>query len=183
VRLCLLSIHYYFYSLFLFILVTPPEDSISPHRIQLPPLQHYAEPARSPPFFDTRDAPVDWLDMKRTRSAQSIAERTCEMVCYLWFGQFAPSQSSSTTEFIRLPPSQLQMVPSSAFVEFMRKLLETTQLSQSVIVLSLHYIYKLRGLCNISGAAAGSEYRVAVAGLMMANKFLDESVFFHPGGL
>jgi hypothetical protein len=28
---------------------------------------------------------VDWLDFTRTRSAHFIAEKTCEMICYLWF--------------------------------------------------------------------------------------------------
>jgi hypothetical protein len=52
--------------------------------------------------------------------------------------------------------------------------------SQSVIVLALHYIHRLRewnGSVAAHGngvAQQGSEFRVAVAGLMMANKFLDE---------
>jgi len=54
----------------------------------------------------------------------------------------------------------------------MRKLLKTTQVSQSVIVLSLHYMHRLKE--NNMPAQQGSEFRIAVAGLMMANKFLDE---------
>jgi Cyclin, N-terminal domain len=56
----------------------------------------------------------------------------------------------------------------------MQKLLETTQVSQSVIVLSLHYIHRLKERNRFTPAQRGSEYRIAVAGLMMANKFLDE---------
>jgi hypothetical protein len=56
----------------------------------------------------------------------------------------------------------------------MQKLLETTQVSQSVIVLSLHYIYRLKERNRFTTGQAGSEFRIAVAGLMMANKFLDE---------
>ncbi len=56
----------------------------------------------------------------------------------------------------------------------MQKLLETTQVSHSVIVLSLHYIYRLKDRNNGTPAQAGSEFRIAVAALMMANKFLDE---------
>jgi hypothetical protein len=62
---------------------------------------------------------------------------------------------------------------SPEFVCFVQKLLETTQVSQSVIVLSLHYIYRLKERTRLVGPS-GSEYRVAVGGLMMANKFLDE---------
>lgn len=58
----------------------------------------------------------------------------------------------------------------------MQKLLETTQVSQSVIVLSLHYIYRLKERNRCAPAQPGSEFRIAVAGLMMANKFLDEYV-------
>jgi hypothetical protein len=58
----------------------------------------------------------------------------------------------------------------------MQKLLETTQVSQSVIVLSLHYIYRLKDRNRFTPAQPGSEFRIAVAGLMMANKFLDECV-------
>lgn len=62
-----------------------------------------------------------------------------------------------------------------AFVSFVQKILETTQVSQSVIVLSLHYIYKLKEKTSLVGPP-GSEFRIAVAALMMANKFLDECV-------
>jgi hypothetical protein len=58
----------------------------------------------------------------------------------------------------------------------MQKLLQTTQLSQSVIVLSLHYVYRLKERNSGTAAHQGSEFRVAVAALMMANKFVDESV-------
>lgn len=56
----------------------------------------------------------------------------------------------------------------------MQKLLETTQVSQSVIVLSLHYIQRLKEGNGVTAAQPGSEFRIAVAALMMANKFLDE---------
>jgi len=56
----------------------------------------------------------------------------------------------------------------------MQKLLQTTQLSQSVIVLSLHYVFRLKERNSGTIAHPGSEFRVAVAALMMANKFVDE---------
>jgi len=60
----------------------------------------------------------------------------------------------------------------------MQKVLETTQVGQSVIVLSMHYIYRLKERNCLTTAQSGSEFRIAVAALMMANKFLDESVYF-----
>src|SRR5258707_15414556 len=74
----------------------------------------------------------------------------------------------------------LQFSVSSVFVHFMQKLLETTQVSQSVIVLSLHYIYRLKERNCATIPYPGSEFRVAVAGLMMANKFVDEYALFSP---
>ncbi|KAJ6567443.1 hypothetical protein B0H10DRAFT_2111761 [Mycena sp. CBHHK59/15] len=110
----------------------------------------------------------DWLHVSRARpeSAQLVAEKTCEMICYLCA---APLSNGTTTA-----PTPLQLHASPTFVTFTQKLLETTQLSQSAIVLALHYIFRLRERNRATPAQAGSEFRVAVAGLMMANKFLDE---------
>jgi hypothetical protein len=141
---------------------------------------------------------VDWLDFTRARSAHFIAEKTCEMICYLWHATPPPlnpypspnssppssasaptssSSSSSLTYSANPTPAtsahQLHVFPE--FVSFVQKILETTQVSQSVIVLSLHYIYKLKDRTRLVGPS-GSEYRIAVGGLMMANKFLDECV-------
>lgn len=127
---------------------------------------------------------VDWLDFTRTRSAHFVAEKTCEMICYLWFqiplharaslgvdddvaGSLTKAKGVSSV-------TTLQLVATAAFVSFMQKLLETTQVSQSVIVLSLHYIHRLKEKNVYMPAQPGSEFRIAVAGLMMANKFLDE---------
>ncbi|KAF8060779.1 cyclin-domain-containing protein [Lyophyllum atratum] len=154
--------------------LTPPEDvfpSPPPHS-RLPPIQR-------------TDAPyMDWLDISRTRPAHFIAEKTCEMICYLWFATSAPEQSyptpNSSPPFHQRPnPSTttLQLVATPTFVQFMQKLLETTQVSQSVIVLSLHYIYRLKDRNRFTPAQPGSEFRIAVAGLMMANKFLDDNTY------
>ena len=109
-----------------------------------------------------------------------MAEKTCEMICYLWFATSPPerpqqSSNGSPPLFARgSSPSTLQLVATPNFVQFMQKLLETTQVSQSVMVLSLHYIHRLKERNRFTPAQSGSEFRIAVAGLMMANKFLDE---------
>ncbi|GLB36793.1 putative cyclin [Lyophyllum shimeji] len=168
--------------------LTPPEE-VLPVKYQSPP------PSRNPPIVDEpvqqefsepkNDAPyMDWLDISRTRPAHFIAEKTCEMICYLWFATSAPEQSYPTPNgsppFLQRPnPSTttLQLVATPTFVQFMQKLLETTQVSQSVIVLSLHYIYRLKDRNRFTPAQPGSEFRIAVAGLMMANKFLDDNTY------
>ncbi|KAF5385596.1 hypothetical protein D9757_006759 [Collybiopsis confluens] len=141
---------------------------------------HYSPPA--PPvsiFTDTNmNVAVDWLDFTHKRSAHFIAEKTCEMICYLWFTTPQSTEGDDKSLFSR--PSSvttLQLVASPTFVLFMQKLLETTQVSQSVIVLSLHYIYRLKERNRSTPAQPGSEFRIAVAGLMMANKFLDDNTY------
>lgn len=158
------------------------------------PLQRYDDDVDvfDPPFqhkpFIPDDAPhlIDWFDSTLKRPASFIAEKTCEMVCYLWFSSPSPSSHISSSHQIPSPPyspeipattSPLQLAPSAAFVQFMHKLLETTQVSQSVIVLSLHYIWRLKERNRFTNGLPGSEFRIAVAALMMANKFLDDNTY------
>ncbi|KAJ3931952.1 MAG: cyclin-domain-containing protein [Lentinula lateritia] len=170
-------------------LLSPSEDVPPPHYTpptRLPPMVDYAEnvpePVYSkPPVFTDNNFSIDWLDFTHKRSAHFIAEKTCEMICYLWFTTPPSSESNtaSSSPLFHRPNSAttLQLVASPTFVSFMQKLLETTQVSQSVIVLSLHYIYRLKERNRFTPAQAGSEFRIAVAGLMMANKFLDDNTY------
>lgn len=133
---------------------------------------------------------TDWVTDYHKLSAHFIAEKTCEMVCYLWFsGALRPGMTASSrsrrhraVSHGRAPmhslshasTATLQFYASPEFVAFMQKLLETTQVSQSVIVLSLHYIYRLKEQNDFDVPKPGSEFRVAVCALMLANKFVDE---------
>ncbi|KAJ6505541.1 hypothetical protein C8R45DRAFT_817405, partial [Mycena sanguinolenta] len=116
------------------------------------------------------------------------------MICYLWFasppaGDDSSKENNANGDAGRggqgrereqereRKPSALQLTASPTFISFTQKLLETTQVSQSVIVLALHYIHRLRQRNAGTPAQPGSEFRVAVAGLMMANKFLDDNTY------
>jgi len=96
------------------------------------------------------------------------------MICYLWYALPTNPYPSPHVSPVQPLPLQLRVLPE--FVAFVQKLLETTQVSQSVIVLSLHYIWRFKQLMAVVGPA-GSEYRIAVVGLMMANKFLDDNTY------
>ncbi|EIN13173.1 hypothetical protein PUNSTDRAFT_123340 [Punctularia strigosozonata HHB-11173 SS5] len=130
---------------------------------------------------------AEWFSVSSTRSAQFIAEKMCQMVCYLWFANGPPASArarrdhspSHSYSYRRTASSTaaLQFSASPQFVSFMQKLLETTQVSQSVIVLSLHYIYRLKERNALTNGQPGSEFRVAVAALMMANKFVDDNTY------
>ncbi|TFY78976.1 hypothetical protein EWM64_g5034 [Hericium alpestre] len=159
---------------------------------RLPPVQApaYAPPEIAHPLTpEPTPEPVieDWFSESRHWSAHFLAEKTCEMICYLWFSK-SSTTPSPTTRHNQSPPlsyfphrnsktAWLQFSVSSVFVQFMQKLLETTQVSQSVIVLSLHYIYRLKEHNCFTVPCPGSEFRVAVAGLMLANKFVDDNTY------
>ena len=163
----------------------------------LPPIQTPRSLARSQqPVASSSRAPTpsptvppeqvpeisDWFRDAQPWSSFALAEKTCEMICYLWFSKAAssPDLSRQSSPHLSYVPHRsantafLQFNVSSIFTNFMHKLLQTTQLSQSVIVLSLHYIYRLKAQNCATVPSPGSEFRVAVAGLMMANKFVDE---------
>lgn len=96
------------------------------------------------------------------------------MICYLWFSKSLGSSASSSPVDAPAVLNSLQLSPSSTFINFLTKVLETTQVSESVIVLSLHYIYRLKERNRLAQGQPGSEFRVCVAALMLANKFVDE---------
>ncbi|KAF7982396.1 hypothetical protein HWV62_28491 [Athelia sp. TMB] len=146
-----------------------------------------AFPEPQPQSLNDAHAPhfVDWLDNTLKRPVSFVAEKTCEMICYLWFATSLPSPPPQSTHSSHSPPytpartkaTALQLAASPAFIAFLQKVLETTQVGQSVIVLSLHYIYLLKARNRLAAAQAGSEFRIAVAALMMANKFLDDNTY------
>ncbi|GBE78572.1 cyclin-domain-containing protein [Sparassis latifolia] len=137
----------------------------------------------------SRQSPLDWFSNAQQRPSRHIVEKTCEMICYLWFS--SQSSSISPPKRTRADPegpqtyfphsdsstASLQFSVSPAFICFMQKVLETTQVSQSVIVLSLHYIYRMKARNRFTSGQPGSEYRVAMAALMMANKFVDDNTY------
>ena len=173
--------------------IHPPQPPVTPPTLVPPPLDAsraslpysassgwgQKPPTPPPDNVPSEEHVASWFSDSRSRSSQYTAENTCEMICYLWFSQssnLSPVNTSPSQPFIPFNPktAKLQFSVSSVFVHFMQKLLQTTQLSQSVIVLSLHYVYRLKERNSGTIAHPGSEFRVAVAALMMANKFVDE---------
>ncbi|KAI0358891.1 hypothetical protein OH77DRAFT_1420377 [Trametes cingulata] len=159
-----------------------------PRSLEPSPSSSQYEPPEDP--FASTSYNLDWFGSDSHRSSRFIAEKTCEMICYLWFSTLS-SNNASPSKRNRVHSSQhasfspnsnsstatLQFSVSPAFVRFMQKVLETTQVSQSVIVLSLRYIYRLKARNPYTTGQAGSEYRVAIAALMLANKFVDDNTY------
>lgn len=71
------------------------------------------------------------------------------------------------------PLHPCQVAPTIEFERFVDRLLHITQVSHSVVLVSLLYIYRLKNRYHIE-AGAGTEMRAFVAGLILANKYLDE---------
>jgi hypothetical protein len=108
-----------------------------------------------------------------------VARAYAEMVCWLWF--------SHPTDHFNPANLQRQLQPTDHFIEWLRRVITMTQLSSTVVILSLHYLTKLKKPRNAPGSdnphpslfnsvnpARGSEYLVAVVALMLANKVMDE---------
>lgn len=73
--------------------------------------------------------------------------------------------------------NRTQLYPSHNFVSYVRSILKATQVSKSVLILSLFYIFRLKSLHTQLQGQNGSEYRLFITSLILANKFLDDYTF------
>ncbi|KAG0290640.1 hypothetical protein BGZ96_005921 [Linnemannia gamsii] len=99
------------------------------------------------------------------------------MVYTLWHTR--PNINGASSNAYNVVPHRISVPPSAgpAFRKFCLKVLSATQLSSSVILLSLKYIQKLlKNNPSIHGQQ-GSEFRLFTVSLMLANKFLDDNTF------
>lgn len=74
-------------------------------------------------------------------------------------------------------PRTLRLFPRRRFTDFVRNMLNTTQVSKSVIILALLYIHRLKSKNPGLRGQDGSEFRLFVTALMLANKFLDDHTY------
>ncbi|KAL8287401.1 hypothetical protein RQP46_003259 [Phenoliferia psychrophenolica] len=94
----------------------------------------------------------------------ALATFAAEQIVYLWFA--APTGR----------PTKHQLLPTERFLRFCDSLLATTQISHSVVLLALLFIHRLKASNSINGAP-GSEHRLTVTALMLANKILDDNTY------
>ncbi|SPO31307.1 uncharacterized protein UTRI_05882_B [Ustilago trichophora] len=74
-------------------------------------------------------------------------------------------------------PRTLRLFPRRRFTDFVRNMLNATQVSKSVIILALLYIHRLKSKNPGLRGQDGSEFRLFVTALMLANKFLDDHTY------
>ncbi|GAA5969561.1 hypothetical protein JCM11641_008160 [Rhodosporidiobolus odoratus] len=105
----------------------------------------------------------------------ALALFAAEMFVWLWFAPCGEGESGAQGgEASRV--GKLQIKPTNRFLHFCNDVLTTTQVSHSVVVLALLFISRLKQRNAINGSP-GSEYRLAVTGLMLANKVLDDNTY------
>ncbi|KAF9971458.1 hypothetical protein BGZ65_010415 [Modicella reniformis] len=119
---------------------------------------------------------MDHVINPQTNTLQ-LAEFASVMVYTLWHTR--PNINGASSNAYNVVPHRMTVPPSAgpAFRKFCLKVLTATQLSSSVILLSLKYIQKLlKNNPSIHGQQ-GSEFRLFTVSLMLANKFLDDNTF------
>ncbi|GJJ73806.1 hypothetical protein EMPS_06164 [Entomortierella parvispora] len=126
---------------------------------------------------DSRNAGTIEVVTNPQTSTLQLAEFASVMVYTLWHTR--PNINGASSNAYNVVPHRISVPPSAgpAFKKFCLKVLSATQLSSSVILLSLKYIQKLlKNNPSIHGQQ-GSEFRLFTVSLMLANKFLDDNTF------
>ncbi|ORX52391.1 hypothetical protein DM01DRAFT_1336759 [Hesseltinella vesiculosa] len=121
-----------------------------------PPPRHFVPPEPLPSATEVQSVAL---------TIPELAEFSSSMVHLMWHERHTPSSSGP------------QPGVSHPFKKYCRSILQATQLSESVVLLSLKYVaILLRNQPYLRGAE-GSEYRLYTVALMLANKFLDDNTF------
>lgn len=93
-------------------------------------------------------------------STTELSELVAHMVPKIWMGSSFATLDRYTT-----------------FKLFCQKLLKSTQISSTYVLLALYYIYRLRAAYPSIRGSMGSEVRLFTTALVLANKFLDDNTF------
>lgn len=135
---------------------------------------------------------------------RSRAAWFANLTCYLWYappttlrsnaaspepvarpsslGTMHPPPSDPSHTGIASPPLyadtlSLRLYPAPDFITFVHKILRTTQLSTSIVLVALYYLHRFKASQPHLACAPGSEYRAAIVSLMLANKYLDDNTY------
>ncbi|KAG2212387.1 hypothetical protein INT47_001748 [Mucor saturninus] len=99
----------------------------------------------------------------QTSNANQLGEMCAMIIPCIWAGNFKRPLLSPKRH--------------AAFKVFVQKVLKSTQISSSCVILSLYYIQQLRSAYPSIKASIGSEVRLFTTALMLANKYLDDNTF------
>lgn len=87
--------------------------------------------------------------------------------------------AAATSKLMGNDPMLRRLQPKSRFLRFCREVLSTTQVSTSVITLALIYVHRLKAAHPHLKGRDGSEFRLAISSLMLANKILDDNTYLN----
>ncbi|XWW97927.1 hypothetical protein V2A60_005923 [Cordyceps javanica] len=111
----------------------------------------------------------------------NLADFAAQMTCLFWFQSIDDLKKA---ESIRSAPSATTLPrlsslarPYEQFRKWVLNVLQTTQVTQNVILLALLFIYRLKMSTPQIKGRAGSEYRLLTVALMLGNKFLDDNTY------
>jgi hypothetical protein len=117
-------------------------------------------------------------------SVERASEFAAHMTCFLWFGDYLMDPQTPTSIIAPPPPPggnghrrYTEFKPRDAFKKFCKDVISATQVSNSVILLSLLYIHRMKINNPTIKGQNGSEYRTFTVALMLANKFLDDNTY------
>ncbi|ORY23612.1 hypothetical protein BCR39DRAFT_507752 [Naematelia encephala] len=186
--------------------IPSPCQSLVHQSSLVPPLghshNHSPHPLTPPLLHDDRPIPVQSrmnpIDMNMavpgTMAASPgintpLAQYAASMVAWLWYGNHSPSNlqdatfgassprmTSTPDPFLAAPINHDQVVPSPYFLDFVSRMLRLTQVSHSVTLIALLYIYRLKARKPMV-PQSGSEMRPFVASLILGNKYLDDNTY------
>ncbi|KAI8099582.1 uncharacterized protein BX664DRAFT_321651 [Halteromyces radiatus] len=134
--------------------------------------QYHAQKSSLPP--SPPSTPTTHMDRMPT-----LADFAASIVYLMWHAR-KPSLMANTTKPsspYRHSFSSVSGNASPAFKRFCLQVLTATQLSESAVFLALKYIANLLESNPSIEGAEGSEYRLFIVALMLANKFLDDNTF------
>ncbi|KAJ2957352.1 hypothetical protein NQ176_g11251 [Zarea fungicola] len=111
----------------------------------------------------------------------NLADFAAQMTCLFWFQSADDLHKAESIYSIpataTLPPLPSLAKPYEQFRKWVLNVLQTTQVTQNVILLALLFIYRLKMSTPQIKGRAGSEYRLLTVALMLGNKFLDDNTY------
>ncbi|EGX89807.1 mucin [Cordyceps militaris CM01] len=111
----------------------------------------------------------------------NLADFAAQMTCLFWFQSTDDLKNAESIRSIpvtaTLPRLSSLAKPYDQFRKWVLNVLQTTQVTQNVILLALLFIYRLKMSTPQIKGRAGSEYRLLTVALMLGNKFLDDNTY------
>lgn len=126
-------------------------------------------------FAETSALPP--LQPSSSRTGQLCADSKLVMLSNRENGHHPAVSNEHQNYYHAALPSPSRTIPSKRFSAFVNNILKTTQVSDSIIKLSLYYIYCLKVRNFGLHGQLGSEYRLFLTSLILANKFLDDCTY------